>query len=172
MGLVVVVEAVVAILVDGVADGVGVAADALLALTPVLDGVDALRGELVAHVGHDEADQRTRALLLLHIGQVGLANVVERVPVAPDGDEIDTVGEPAEGVLERCARTYPVAKPAEGHGVVGLLVCPQLLVVLLGAVGIGQVGRVFDLGVGVAGGDEYRNAYGHQQYFEQIFHCL
>ena len=75
-------------------------------------------------------------------------------------------------VLERCARTYPVAKPAEGHGVVGLLVCPQLLVVLLGAVGIGQVGWVFDLGVGVAGGDEYRNAYGHQQYFEQIFHCL
>ena len=35
-----------------------------------------------------------------------------------------------------------------------------------------SIGWVFDLGVGVAGGDEYRNAYGHQQYFEQIFHCL
>ena len=34
-----------------------VVAAVFLALTPVLDGVDALRGELVAHVGHDEADR-------------------------------------------------------------------------------------------------------------------
>ena len=74
--------------------------------------------DLIADVHHDEADQGLGALELLHLPEVVFLILADIFEVAPDGDEIDAVGEPHQAVFELGTIAGPVAKPSEGHGVV------------------------------------------------------
>ena len=123
--LVVDVDAVVVPLVHRVlAVGLGVGLDGLVAV-----GVVVHRGEGLGHDVREDGVGHLRTLDLLDELLVGHLGRGERMPLAPDGDDVHRVGAVRDARLVGGAHGRPGSVPAEGQLVLALLVLAKTLVV-------------------------------------------
>ena len=131
------VEAVVAVFEQRIADRVGVFAAGRFAgrvvifdETPegalLLDRPGVFGGRTaVAAVAHDEGEEHLGTLDLLDIAHVLHAVAVEIGLVLPQGNDVQTVGQPPQRVGHAGAGAHPAGIPAEIAGVVRVLVVAQ-----------------------------------------------
>ena len=171
-GFVVDVDAVVAVLVHRVlAVGFGVGLDGLVGIFAAAD----LGEERLGHLVREDREGHLRALDLLHELLVGDLLGGQRMPLAPDGDDIHRVGSTLQAGLVGCADGRPRTVPAESDLVLGLFVFAQGLVVGI----IAQDGRLlvgmlrnFTLGIRPIRTSDEKGTHDRKgrDVFQEIFH--
>ena len=171
-GFVVDVDAVVAVLVHRVlAVGFGVGLDGLVGIFAAAD----LGEERLGHLVREDREGHLRALDLLHELLVGDLLGGQRMPLAPDGDDIHRVGSTLQAGLVGCADGRPRTVPAESDLVLGLFVFAQGLVVGI----IAQDGRLlvgmlrnFALGIRPIRTSDEKGTHDRKgrDVFQEIFH--
>ena len=167
-GLSIDIEAVIAILLDDVADSIGVLDDGSTACSlafgslsstpppvlvrpafPFLEGslfsFSRIGSNTSSHIQDEEANHCLQTLLLLCSTEVFELSFGRILPSTPEGDEVYRVRESHQRALHIRTDTRPSTIVREGNLVIGILIVAESLVVGFIVAGLGEVNRMLNL---------------------------